>query len=441
MNSQALTDWDQEVAAVSVLLRDHGRFLALGLVEDHFTKGSHIAVLQASVRLYAAGEPVTLGSVALELQRAGIDGLVGKEPGLLELRRGIPGKVLDPARLRKLASLRAVKDRLAEAAVLAGQEDLPGALAKVDEAMQFGKGSSTVIGLRELVECALEQSGADARARSRIIYPGSDSLEQAIGGFREGGMYVLGALSNVGKSFLCQSWMMRCCSRGLTVGWVSLEDPQLTTGSRALGMLSALEPRAIELGDVFRSAQGVAAVGKGHALATEWDRRFLYTDLTGQTEIDVCAAMSVMAAQGARVVVVDYVGVITASKEQENRRNDVRWIAIRLKAHAKRLGIALLLISQLTMPRDDDGVAKEPSKYALRESGDLTNAAEAIILAWREEESDDAPVNVKVAKSKSGGVGKCWTVKRNESTQVFDDLTEASFRPRPQKKTRGGFGV
>lgn len=439
MSGGALWDHTQESAAIAMLLRDNGRFLALGLKPQHFTLPKHLAVYEAAAKLSDGGSAVTYETVALELQRSGLDKVVGGQSGLLELRRGAPATVLDPQRLKTLHRLRVVRECLLAGADMALREDLPGALAKVDEAVSLGKGESSVMGLRALVESAIGAAADDMRARSRVVYPGSDSLEEAIGGFRPGGMYVLGALSNVGKSYLVQSWMLRCCSRSMTVGWVSLEDPELTTGSRALGILGGLEPRSIELGSAFKDNE--AAIDVGTRRAAEWDGRFLYTDLTGQTELDVCAAMSVMAARGARIVVVDYVGVITASKEQQDRRNEVRWVSIRLKSHAKRLGISLLLISQLTMPRDDVGVAKEPSKYSLRESGDLTNAAEAIVLAWRDNESDDAPVNVKVAKSKSGGVGMAWTVRRDPQTHVFEDTSRAAYRSTEKPARSRGFGA
>lgn len=439
----ALFDAAQESAALAMLLRDYGRFIALGLAEQHFTVAKHQAVFQAARRLADQGVGPTFETVALELQRAGNDKLVGHQEGLLELRRGSPGTVLDPVRLRTLAALRAVRVLLVEGADLAAREDLTGALARIDEALAFGKSDSKVLDLRQLVENALEQSNAGLNSRRKAMYPGSDSLELAIGGFMPGSMYVLGALSNVGKSYVAQTWCTRMALRGISVGWVSLEDPELITGSRALGMLSGVEPRSIEMGTVYSDKALSDAISAGHGRAMSIAGKFLYTDMTGQTDLDVCSAMSVMAARGARIVVVDYIGVITSSDKPQDRRNEVREIAIRLKSHAKRLGVALLLLSQLTMPRDETGVAKEPSKYSLREASDLTNAAEVIIVAWREEESDDAEIFVKIAKKKSGGVGKCWTARRDPHTHMMEDTSppEVRMRAKPKAAVRGGFGL
>jgi hypothetical protein len=82
-----------------------------------------------------------------------------------------------------------------------------------------------------------------------------------------------------------------------------------------------------------------------------------------------------------------------------------------LKAHAKRLGIALILLSQLTMPANGEA-AREPTKHDLKESRDLTNAAEWVVVMWREDDNDGAEVHCKLAKSKNGNVGARWRVAR-----------------------------
>lgn len=434
----ALCDHAQELAALSLLLRDYPRFVALGLHEQHFTALPHLAVVRAAQTVAERAERVTVEAVQLEMQRSRTE-LAKGLPGLVELRRGPVGVVLDAPRLKLLASLRSVHDTLLEGARLAGEEDLSGALAKLDGAMSLAKTSATILDLGQLVDRAMQYGLEEFQTKGRrLVYSGSEALEEAIGGFRAGGMYVLGALSNVGKSYVVQSWMLRAAKRGVGVGWLSLEDPESTTGSRALGILSAVEPRTIEDGKAYGNSAEASRLEHGASEARALSQRFLYADLTGQTELDVCAAMSAMAARGARIIVVDYVGVITASKEQQDRRNEIRWVAIRLKAHAKRLGVALLLISQLTMPRDEGGVAKEPSKYSLRESGDLTNAAEVIIVAWREDESGQAPVNIKIAKSKSGGEGLRWTMERNPETQEMVETSRPAYKQKP-RAVIGGF--
>lgn len=426
-----LFDANQERLAIQLMLRSYPKYLATGLSERDFAVAGHLAVARAVAALADSGQECSHEAMQLQMQRDGTLTAIGGAEGLLAVRMGVRGAILDVDRLKRLSALRRVRESLMQACVLTEQEDIQGALAKAEEASRLADATVTKsLNARELVERAIEVAGNNQRNRS-IIWPGSDALAKSIDGFREGGLYVLGALSNVGKSFVAQDWALKCSTRPehaggpIGVGWISMEDPELTTGSRTLGMLGGIEPRSIENGKAFESHGG--AIGRAHDATMKIGESFLYRDLSSGTELDVCAAMSEMAARGSRIIVVDYTQVITPSQAQQDRRNDVRFMAIRMKTHAKRLKVALLLISQLTMPRDDVGVAKEPSKYSLRESGDLTNAAEAIILAWRDDESDDAVVKLKIAKSKSGGVGMQWTWSRK------DGETEASQKPSKQK--------
>lgn len=83
----------------------------------------------------------------------------------------------------------------------------------------------------------------------------------------------------------------------------------------------------------------------------------------------------------------------------------------RLKAHAARLGVALVIVSQLSRPKDK-GEGYEPNKHDLKESGDLENGAEYVVLLWRSKDHDFAPVHLKLAKSKNGGIGNVWFMQR-----------------------------
>jgi replicative DNA helicase len=139
----------------------------------------------------------------------------------------------------------------------------------------------------------------------------------------------------------------------------------------------------------------------------------------GGNEIDVMAAMSRCAMRGAKIVVVDYVQTIDSSKRQQDRRNEIRWLCARLKAHAQRLNVHLVLLSQLSRPPKDDPF-REPTKHDLKEAGDIENAAEYVLVLWRECDDDFAPVRIKLAKSKMGNVGCEWQMHRDAGARFVE---------------------
>lgn len=220
-----------------------------------------------------------------------------------------------------------------------------------------------------------------------------------------GSCLVLGAGTNVGKSALAAEIMLAAAKDHTPTGIISMEDPEFITVSRLVATFAGTSPQTLMRGaEPERRRQGCLEL-------IEYGESIFLSECLGGTEQHVMARMSVMAHRGARIVIVDYIGEIEASVHQQDRRNEVRWVMKRLKAHAERLGIALIVCSQLSRPKDHEP-SREPTKYDLKEAGDLENAAEYIVLMWRLQEHDFAPVHLKLAKSKMGGNGRRWLMQR-----------------------------
>jgi replicative DNA helicase len=205
--------------------------------------------------------------------------------------------------------------------------------------------------------------------------------------------------------------LLACAQRNVGAGLVSVEDPEEITGSRLIATVSGVSSYRLQRRDF--QANDWDDISKACLQLEALGDRLLFADCTGGNELDVCAAMTRMAMRGAKVIAVDYIGEIESSKRQQDRRNEIRWLLKRLKTHAKRLGIALVIVSQIARPKDKNP-NQEPTKHDLKEAGDLENSAEVIVGLWRDVEHDFAPVNVKILKSKIGGTGQSWLMQREK---------------------------
>ncbi len=409
-------DHDLERALIAEALRRYDRFVARGLSLEDFTQGTHIAVLEACQGLWERGETVSVGTVALALQRAG-KGIPGGERGLADL--ALHGdKVPDHVRLRELTRLRAVVTAASQAIAHAKDGSLSDALAALADVDRMGDVARTTRTGAEVVASVLgEIREPKPASEARRVYLGLRLLDSAVGKLPVGSMLVIAADSNVGKSGVALALQRGCAKANIGCGLISVEDPEDITGSRLLCSFSEnVSSKEVMHGSIHREhTKAMADLANAEREVQRLGERLLYDDCTGETELEVCAAMSRMAARGAKAVIVDYVQEIEASKKQQDRRNEVRWVTKRLKAHAKRLGVLLVLVSQIARPKDGDEF-KAPSKHALKESGDVVNMAEVILVLWREYASDTAPIHVKVAKSKNGGLGLTWQMTRVEAT-------------------------
>lgn len=399
-----IRDDQLELATAAMALHGWDRYAVHGLSAGHYASERARLLHQTcevSQEQHGKSSP---SAVAVTARRAGTLAALGGSEGLQAAYE--VAHTGDPAGLRRLVALRAAYTaaKSAERATLAG--DLPKAVEALsgyvpDLCETRVKTASDVVG------SALQRL---TTGQQRTVHPGCDIMRDAIGDFVAGSMVLLGAGSNVGKSSLAIELLMAQAARNVTCGYISLEDPEDLVGARLLSAYSGVPAGNL----LFGLRPGDADVLPGAvAKVREMSDRLLFADLLGGDDVDVMAAMTQMAARGARTVVVDYLGCIESSSTQQDRRNDSRWIAARLKACAARLGVVLVLVTQLTIKDGDEN--KRPSKQSIRESRDVMHAAETVILLWRDSEVDNVPVHAWVAKNKSGGIGRQWDLERNGS--------------------------
>ncbi len=407
-----------EANLLAEALRHHARYVARAVDPDDYGDPAH-RVIALAVDEVASRELVTFDSVAIELQRSGMDGFVGGARGLAQVAAAFADMVPDHQELRRLRRLRDLRESALQVVKAAEAGRLDEALALAASIDQATFGIVETLTVSDLAERTLQSM----QSRAPRAHLGLRAMHQAIGELPVGSVMTIGADTNVGKTTVALEMLFAAAQDGGTVGFVSVEDPEDVTGARMLSMQSGLSSRKLQ--------RRLLHADDFHALASAIDAlklmgaRLLYEDHTGGNDLDVCAAMTRMAQRGARLIVVDYIQEIDASKRQQDRRNEIRWILRRLKSYARRLGVALVLVSQLARPKED-GKTREPGKHSLKEAGDLENASEVVLVLWRESEDDFADINVKVAKCKWGGVGQRWRMRRHPVSGRLQEVGDVS---------------
>ncbi len=402
-----------EQAMAVEAMENWARYSALSVSLEDFETTPCRTIVEAACQAWEADGASGMGPVMVALGRMNKLDAVGGRQGVMALvaDSGVP----DVDRFRELAKLRRLEAALAHASGVARRGDL----AETLDAIGALHSSATDAGAFGDVKTAYElaygviEGFQESTRRAPRIHPGLPMLADAIGTLPVGSVMVVAANTSVGKSSFVLEMLMACAQRNVGAGLVSVEDPEEITGTRLLGTVSGVSSNRLQRCDFTEQdwARVVTAMGPIQDLGD----RLLFADVTGGNELDVCAAMTRMSMRGARIIAVDYIGEIESSRRQQDRRNEIRWLLKRLKAHAKRLGVALVIVSQLARPKDKNP-NQEPSKHDLKEAGDLENSAEVIVGLWREVEHDFAPVRVKILKSKIGGLGISWLMQREKYT-------------------------
>lgn len=431
--SQAVpnADADLEWAMAAEAVYAHDRYLALAVNAEDYGFEEPRYVAEAAREAWEVDGAVTLETVAKALQRTGKLLRVGGPDGLAA-KLHAPA-VPDVERLVELRRLRAVTAAATTVLLAAERGDLQAALGALGEAQTTALDGNRVqahegfeMGQRQLER--LQQR----RHATALVHPGFEYLELATGSLPLGGMTVLGGGTNVGKSSFALELMAKAAERSVVSGYVSCEDPEPIVSARLVSVYSGLSSRKLMTGAI--ADHEWPRLGAAHEPMREMRGRMWFAFAVGGSDVDVCAAMSRCAMQGAKIVIVDYVQAVESSKRQQDRRNEIRWLAARLKAHAQRLNVHLVLVSQLSRPTKGDE-AREPSKHDLKEAGDLENAADYIVLLWREREDDFAELRAKLAKSKLGNVGATWKLARHERTARLEEV-EGTYESAAQRRKK-----
>ena len=383
-----------------------------------FASPQHLAIAEVAA---AVGVGLTENGLLLDLKRRGKLGLFDGGPGsVLELLHSVPW-VADPraelTRLRELNGARALCIGMQKALQLASPTlplaELQNAANDAVRAASAAAGSR-VVTMRSAFQTALAELN-DPRAKVGCI-TGSQLLDQVTGGIRAGNVWVFGADTSYGKS----SWLLHVADlnarRGRRVLIVTAEDTRQTYASRLLvrrAGVSAWQYRERRLD--YASLQDVTAA------ANEPEENILILDGTGGVPCESLAAdvRSACVGDGVELVLVDYLQAMRCAKPLKERRLEVAFIAREFTDAIKSCGAAGVLFSQITV----DASKKVPDKHSIRESRDVSNAAEVVVLGYQEQGKDDEKPRRVLSLDKN---------KHGESGMRIDigwDSVSATFLP------------
>jgi replicative DNA helicase len=133
-------------------------------------------------------------------------------------------------------------------------------------------------------------------------------------------------------------------------------------------------------------------------------------DSPNLTMVEIRAKCRRMAQQhGLKLVVIDYLQLLSSGKKVESRQQEVSEFSRNLKLLAKELGLPVIAISQLNR-NSEQTKDKKPDISQLRESGSLEQDADVIVLLHREALGEkDHPrageADLILAKQRNGPTG------------------------------------
>jgi len=208
-------------------------------------------------------------------------------------------------------------------------------------------------------------------------------LNNLIVGLKQQGLYVFGARPGVGKTVvgLQLAWEI---ARNEDVLFFSLEMDKSSLLNRVVAGELNITLDAIERSNI--SPTQVKAIDD---LIMTNQNRLIISDKGGQTVAQIRGyILAVMSKRQVKVVVVDYLQLITAANPRAPKYEQISQISVDLKNLAKELGVPIIALAQLNR-RVDNKPDDKPNASDLRDSGQIEQDADVIVMLSRKQADED----------------------------------------------------
>lgn len=210
-------------------------------------------------------------------------------------------------------------------------------------------------------------------------YTGFHELDKMTQGLQDGEVTIVAGRPSMGKTAWGLAVVAHIGINGTPIGVFSMEMGSASITQRILSERSGVSSSLIRAGVV-----GIGMNQLVRAAGSLSEAPIFIDDVSSLTVMELRARARRMVKQyGVRVLMIDYLQLMTAPGARDGRTNEVSVISRGIKALARELNIPVVCLSQLNRSsetRQDN----RPRMADLRESGAIEQDADVILLLHRE---------------------------------------------------------
>lgn len=397
----------------------------------------HELIFDAILSLYAQGEPTDVVAVTDELIKTGDLQRAGGADYLHTLTSIVPtaanagyyaGIVSEKALLRRLVD---AGTRIVQMGY-AGQGDAT-ELVNASQAEIYGvtgaEQSDDYVPLTLAVDAAVEEIEA-ARGRDGQmtgIPTGFAELDDLTNGLHGGQMIVVAARPAMGKSTLALDFARAAAIKNNHPAiFFSLEMGRSEIAMRLLSAEGGIPLQSMRKGTLDSRDWTTVAQTRGRIN----EAPLFIDDSPNMTLVEIRAKCRRLKQRvGLKMVIIDYLQLMTSGKRVESRQQEVSEFSRALKLLAKELQVPVVALSQLNRG-SEQRTDKRPQVSDLRESGSIEQDADMVILLHRDSvydrESRPGEADLIVAKHRNGPTKDIEIAFQGHFSR-FADMAPAGF--------------
>lgn len=443
---------DIEEAIIGAILMDSDAFFRLaGLIEaEMFYKDAHVMIIKAMKTLNRALNPIDVMTVGEQLKS---DGNLEKAGGFFYLA-DLTNKILTSANIEyhaKIVAQKYIQRQVIKFCSTAVKEcfddtkdvfeiidqisdnlrDINNLLLEDDKTTWKESTENYVIELKNKLDSGIDHTG---------IRLGLTEVDATLQGVRSG-VYIIGGRSSMGKTAFALDLARRIAVQKIgKVGIFSLEMSKSQLINRIVAGETGIDQTRLMNANIYQNE--INNLINGGERASELD--FLVNDKSTISISQIISKAKVWANKNKlSAIFVDYVQLVKGTSPV--RHLEIGEISRGLKLLSKDLDIPVFALAQLG--REKDAGKSLPMMSELRESGDLEQDADCVILLYRPEyykidvdadgKSTKGLTKVIIAKHRNGAVNiKGANVRSHLAINRYEDWDYSSetFIPEIEKK-------
>ncbi len=386
---------------------------------DSFYANKHSQIYKIMLELSSRGEPIDLVTMSHKLTEKGLLDSIGGNNYLTELTNSVPASTnikyyADVVNKKHL--LRKIIDAGSDISELGFKDEVDDVFEILDQAEKrmMGINSNTsghaFTSMKESLPEAWERLERlhESKGELRGVPTGFHDLDQYLSGLQKSDLIIIAARPSMGKTTLALDIARQAAlNHGTPTVIFSLEMSTQQLVDRMLAAQSKVNAWNLRTGNL--STEGEFSKIRD-SLDSLSKAPIFIDDLAGNSIVrmrSVCRR--IRAEHGIGLIIVDYLQLMSASKNYDNMVNQITEVSRSLKALAKEFDVPVIALSQLSRAVESRG--GRPRLSDLRDSGSIEQDADIVMFIHREDKGKDESektniCEILIEKHRNGPVGK-----------------------------------
>ncbi len=258
------------------------------------------------------------------------------------------------------------------------------------------------------------------------IKTGFTELDKMYGGLKQGELVVVGGRPGMGKTQLLVNVALNV-SVDNPVLYFTLELSEFLLSARFVSSLTGIAVKNILQNELLdNEKESLATIETKFA-----NHKIFINDSCNYSVLalkDYCKKH--IEENGVKVIILDYLQLISYNKYRNNRELEISFISRELKNIAKEFNVCVIVSSQLSRAVESRGGSRHPQLSDLRESGAIEQNADKVFFIYRpeyyglscDEDGNDTNclVELIVAKNRNGVLGTVKLLRDKNFTNFSD---------------------